>query len=204
MKGYRGLLIVVTIYTLALTGQGQSPDDRIRLRVVPTIEDGVISMELQRELEYFAAIQQRSPQGARGTAGPVVRLGGAWWTNTALVARLGLTDDQKTKIETTFQNYAQRLGTAAETLQREETQLSRLLEADPLDRNAVLSQIDRVVQARGELERANATMTLEMREHLTRTQWLQLQNEPAVNLTTQPAGGARGGGQRTGAPRGQQ
>src|SRR5262245_9825311 len=31
-------------------------------------------------------------------------VGGAWWTNTALVERLGLTDDQKAKIERAYEN----------------------------------------------------------------------------------------------------
>ena len=48
-----------------------------------------------------------------------------------------------------------------------------------------LKVIERVIQARGELERTNSKMTLEMRQNLTRAQWLQLQMEiqqPALNL----------------------
>jgi hypothetical protein len=30
---------------------------------------------------------------------------GAWWSNTALVTRLGLTVDQKAKIEKSFENH---------------------------------------------------------------------------------------------------
>src|SRR5438876_2786141 len=33
------------------------------------------------------------------------QLSNAWWTNTALVQRLGLTDDQKAKIERAFENH---------------------------------------------------------------------------------------------------
>ena len=104
-----------------------------------------------------------------------IRPQGAWWTNTATVARLGLTDDQKTRLEKTFESHRQDLTARTDTLNKEESQLSKLLEADPLDRNAVFAEIDRVTQARSELERANSVMTMEMREVLTRAQWMQLQ-----------------------------
>ena len=103
------------------------------------------------------------------------------------MARLGLTDLQKSRIESSFQAYRPSLTSAKETLEKEEAQLSRLLDADSIDRSAVSLQVNRVIQARSEMERVNATMTLEMREQLTRAQWAQLQ---------QPNGGrgGRGGG----------
>ena len=109
----------------------------------------------------------------------------AWWTDTALMARLGLTDLQKSRIESSFQAHRQSLTSAKETLEKEEAQLSRLLDADSIDRSAVSLQVNRVIQARSEMERVNATMTLEMREQLTRAQWAQLQ---------QPNGGRGGRG----------
>jgi hypothetical protein len=75
-------------------------------------------------------------------------------------------------------------------LEREEAVLARLLDTEPVDRNAAFAQIDRVTQARSEMERAAAVMTLEMREYLTRTQWEQL---PRTTVTT----GATGLGVRT-------
>ena len=99
----------------------------------------------------------------------------AWWTNTGLVTRLGLTDVQKVKIESTFESHRQNLMSNRQLLEKEEGQLARLLEAESVDRGAVFTQINRVIQARGEMERTNATMSLEMREQLTRAQWAQLQ-----------------------------
>jgi Spy/CpxP family protein refolding chaperone len=104
--------------------------------------------------------------------------GGAWWTNTALVQQLGLTDDQKAKIEKAYENHRQTIASSTQLLDKEEAQLAKLLQGDPIDRNAVLTQIDHVVQARGEMERANSAMTLEMRESLTLAQWMQLQASP--------------------------
>jgi len=118
----------------------------------------------------------------------------AWWTDTALMTRLGLTDLQKARIETSFQAYRQNLTSAKETLEKEEAQLSRLLDADSVDRSAVTIQVNRVIQARGEMERLNAAMTLEMREQLTRTQWAQLQRPNGGR------GGRGGGGPAVPAP----
>jgi len=101
--------------------------------------------------------------------------GGAWWTDVAIVTKLGLTDEQKTKIARAFENHSRNIVNSSGFLEKEEMQLARLLEADSIDHVAVLNQINRVVQSRGEVERETASMTLEMREQLTRTQWTTLQ-----------------------------
>ena len=136
---------------------------------------------------------QAAAQSLQGHGAPAANAQTAWWTDTALMARLGLTDLQKSRIESSFQAYRQTLTSAKETLVKEEAQLSRLLDADSIDRSAVTLQVNRVIQARSDMERVNATMTLEMREQLTRAQWAQLQ---------QPNGGrgGRGGGAGPAAP----
>jgi len=134
---------------------------------------------------------------------------GAWWTNTALMARLGVTDDQRLRIERVFENHRQNLTSTRSTLEKEEAELARLLDAEPLDRGSATTQIYKVVQARGEMERVNALMTLEMREVLTRAQWTQLKVQQSVNVSVEGTGGfgtggvpgQGGGGQR--GPRGQ-
>jgi len=70
-----------------------------------------------------------------------LQIGGAWWTNTALVQQLGLTDDQKTKIERAYENHRQKIMSETELLDKEEAQLAKLLEADLIDRNAVLGEV---------------------------------------------------------------
>lgn len=130
------------------------------------------------------------PDGLNFYQGGGGRGNGAWWTNTALVQRLGLSDDQKARIERAFENHRQTIMSATELLEKEETQLARLMDAETLDRNAILSQTDRVIQARAEVERANAAMTLEMREHLTRAQWLGLPRATFINAPAAIRGGA--------------
>src|SRR5262249_30692823 len=91
----------------------------------------------------------------------------AWWTDSALMTRLGLTEVQKLRIESTFQAYRQNLTSAKDTLEKEEAQLSKLLDADSIERSAVTIQVNKVIQARSEMERVNAAMSVEMREQLT-------------------------------------
>jgi hypothetical protein len=135
-----------------------------------------------------------------------VQVGGAWWTDASVIARLGLSDDQKAKIERAFESHRLTLISNRDTLVKEEAQLTQLINTERLDRNATSAQILRVVNARAEMERTNAAMMLEMREQLTMAQWTQLQSLPpsvlsvTVPYSTLPVGGAagaRGGGQPT-------
>jgi periplasmic protein CpxP/Spy len=60
-------------------------------------------------------------------------------------------------------------------VRKEETAMEPLLAADQPDEGKILAQIDRVAQARAELEKANARMLLGLRRVLTPDQWKTLQ-----------------------------
>jgi Spy/CpxP family protein refolding chaperone len=143
-----------------------------------------------RELERFI--------NRAGAPVVVTVVSGAWWSNATLGNQLGLTDDQKAKILKSFENHRLTLESNKASLEKEESQLARLLEADAVDRNAAIAQIYRVASARAEMERTNATMTLEMREHLTRAQWTQLQAQSNATMRINPpaARGGLGAGER--------
>ena len=185
MKRYLALITVLTMATVA-HAQQRTLDPEAAQR----------AGEVVKQLQLY--------QGKVGAY--YSQLGGAWWTNAALAARIGLTDDQKAKLQRAFENHRQSLASNSETLSKEEAQLAKLLDAETIDRNAVLAQIDRVAQARSELERTNAAMTLEMREALTRAQWMQVPQLPVgANLWLrgpngtvwlEPPAGIRGGGGR--------
>ena len=67
-------------------------------------------------------------------------------------------------------------------LQHEESALDKVLRAKVLDEGQIDQQIDRVVQARGELEKANAHMLLEIRKEMTQAQAEKLdEHRPAVS-----------------------
>jgi BlaR1 peptidase M56/heavy-metal resistance protein len=125
-----------------------------------------------------------SPAGF-GTSGGVVLTGmqtPAWWTDPQLLLRLGLTDDQRAKIEKAYESHRPGILSSRENLRNEEARQARLLEADPVDGQAVLAQIDRVVEARAQVERASAAMNLAVRGYLTPVQWMQLRAQ--VPITT--------------------
>jgi Spy/CpxP family protein refolding chaperone len=205
------LFVLPAILLIAVAAQGQQapqPGERVRERV----ESPANLLDI---LNLLSATQQRSG-GGRGEAPPANAwppttvwlsrtgrtLGGAWWTNSAFVAQLGLTDDQKTRIARVFENHRANLEASRVRLEKEEADLARLLEAEPFDRNAAQAQTYRAIQARSDMERENALMTLEMREHLTRAQWMQLP-QPSLDLSytirRQPTNpGATGGAGATG------
>jgi protein CpxP len=115
----------------------------------------------------------RPPMERAFHAGPP----GRWWTDPALVQRIGLTADQQKRIDTLFQQNRLKLIDLSAGVQKEEATLEPLLEADRPDESQVLAQIDRIAQARAELEKANARMLLGFRGVLTLDQWKKLQAE---------------------------
>ena len=59
-------------------------------------------------------------------------------------------------------------------LQKAELAMEPLMSADTPNDAAITAQIDKVVQARGDLERANARFLLAVRDKLTADQWKQV------------------------------
>jgi Spy/CpxP family protein refolding chaperone len=99
---------------------------------------------------------------------------GKWWHNPRMVLRLNLTPEQQKKMDDVFQQSRLRLIDLNASLQREEAMLDPLVNSDQLDDAKVLPQIDKVAQARAELEKANARLLLGIRHLLTPEQWKRL------------------------------
>jgi len=100
---------------------------------------------------------------------------GAWWKNSEVVKELQLTDDQVKQIEHTFLDYRLKLIDLRADVERQETKLQPLLEADQPNEQQVGSQVDAVVAARGKLEKTNTMMMLAIRRVLSVEQWKKLQ-----------------------------
>jgi Spy/CpxP family protein refolding chaperone len=92
-----------------------------------------------------------------------------------MAQKLGLTTDQQKKMDDIFQQNRLNLIDLNASLQKEETVMEPLMEADQPDEAKILAQIDRVAQARAELEKADARMLLGIRRVLTPDQWRKLQ-----------------------------
>ena len=102
---------------------------------------------------------------------------GKWWTNSALVQKLGLNDTQMQKIEKIFQDHRTQLIDLRANVEKAEAVLEPLVEAEHPNEAQVTAQIDKIAQARANLEKSNAQMLLAIRQVLTADQWKQLQNQ---------------------------
>lgn len=121
--------------------------------------------------------QMRVERPVRPGRPPMERAMGPWWNDPQLVEKLGVTADQKKKMEDIFQQHRLKLIDLHASLQKAETILEPLMSADQPDEAKIVAQIDRVAQARAELEKANARMLLGIRQVLTPDQWKKLQEE---------------------------
>ena len=115
----------------------------------------------------------RGPEHGMMMPGPA----GKWWNNPELAKQLNLTADQQKKMDDVFQQHRMRMIDLHAAVEREEATLDPLLEAATPDDAKVLPQIDRVAQARAELEKANARLLLGLRHVLTPEQWKKLDSE---------------------------
>jgi Spy/CpxP family protein refolding chaperone len=99
---------------------------------------------------------------------------GRWWNNPDLAQKLGFTDQQKKQMDDIFLQLRLKLIDLNANLEKQETLLHPLIEADQPDEAKILSQIDAVAQARADLEKANARMLFDIRKTLPPDQWQKL------------------------------
>lgn len=125
---------------------------------------------------------------------------GRWWDNPNVAQKLGLSTDQQKKMDDIFQQSRLKLIDQHAAVEKEEAILEPLVSADQPDEQRVLAQIDKVAQARAELEKANARMLLGLRRTLTPEQWKTLQTmAPGIREGHRVPGGFGGPGGRFGA-----
>jgi len=130
--------------------------------------------------------------------GPIVRVMGPakWWKNSALMKQIGVSDEQVQKIEKIFQDHRLQLIDLHAALEKQEAILEPLVEADQPDEAQVTAQIDKVAQARANLEKSDALMLLAIRRVLTVDQWKKLDRDmpgattfhlgPEIRTRTEP------------------
>jgi Spy/CpxP family protein refolding chaperone len=100
---------------------------------------------------------------------------GNWWNNPRIVERLKLSDDQRKAMDAIMLQHREKLIDLRANLEKAELAMQPLMGADTPNNAAITAQIDKVVQARGDLERVNARFLLAIREKLTIDQWKQVQ-----------------------------
>ncbi len=102
-------------------------------------------------------------------------MGGKWWNNPDMVKRLGITAEQQKKMDDVLQQSRLKLIDLSAALEKEEVVMEGLMRGPQLDDAKILPAIDRIAQARAELEKANARLMLGLRHVLTPEQWEKLE-----------------------------
>jgi Spy/CpxP family protein refolding chaperone len=119
---------------------------------------------------------QQPPQPAQPPRPPMERglrppQGGKWWDNPEIVKRVGISTEQKKKMDDVFLQSRIRLVDLRASLEKDELALEGLMQGTQLDDAKILPVIDRIAQDRAELEKADARMLLGIRHVLTPEQW---------------------------------
>jgi len=103
---------------------------------------------------------------------PARTQGFKWWQSDAFVQELGLTAEQSSRIEQTFQKTLPALRRYKDTLDKAEADFNQMVEAS--DDTQVMAQVTVVEAARSELNKARTMMLLRMRRVLTPDQRVKL------------------------------
>ncbi len=93
-------------------------------------------------------------------------LSGRWWDDHGTARKLKLNPDQQHHMDAIFEVNKPTLITLYTNLQREEMGLANLSDADLGDETKVFAAIDRVSQARTDLEKEKAHYLLQIRQQL--------------------------------------
>jgi Spy/CpxP family protein refolding chaperone len=123
---------------------------------------------------------------------------GEWWKNPDTIQKLSLTEDQQKKMDGIFQQSRLTLIDLKANLEKQEVLLEPMLNANPPDSAKALAQINKVADARAELEKTNARMLLGIRSVLTADQWTKLQTSErsrrGMPYNSKPDGSGNPGG----------
>ena len=120
-----------------------------------------------------AGFGSHQPPMARAFGSEGMRKG--WWNNSRIAEQLKLTDEQRKSMDAIMLAHREKLIDLRANLEKAELAMQTLMSADTPNDAAITAQIDKVVQARGDLERANARFLLAIRDKLTPDQWKQVQ-----------------------------
>jgi protein CpxP len=104
---------------------------------------------------------------------------GRWWNNPKVAERLKLTDAQRKSMDDTLQQHRETLIDLRGSLEKAELELEPMMKEDQPNESQILAQIDKVAQARAELEKANARFLLAIRSKLSPEQRKQVEADRA-------------------------
>jgi protein CpxP len=99
---------------------------------------------------------------------------GRWWNDQAMIDKLKLTDEQRKSMDSILLEHREKLIDMRANVEKAELGMDPLMHDDQPNEGKILAQIDKVAQARADLEKANARFLLAIRGKLTPEQWKQL------------------------------
>ncbi len=111
---------------------------------------------------------------------------GRWWNDPAMVEKLSLSEDQRKSMDAILLEHREKLIDMHASVDKAELAMEPLISADQPSEQLILAQIDKIAQARAELEKANARFLLAIRAKLTPDQWKQLQTARAERHRNMP------------------
>ncbi len=154
----------------AQLGQSQAQQDRLRAE-----QDMLRAQQakVRAELEQKVAQTVQKPQ-------VLPNLPETWWRNDGAAKTIGLTATQIKRMDEIFQQSRLKLIDQKAALDKEEAVLEPLVEAESIDESKAAAQLDRVAQARAELEKTRGRMLLGIRKQLDMDQWRALKDTRAI------------------------
>jgi Spy/CpxP family protein refolding chaperone len=104
--------------------------------------------------------------GVRLRVAPQIMLSGRWWDDKKTVKSLKLRADQQQRMDDVFNANRGNLVSLFENLQREQQRFVAMPREDLQDETKVFAEIDRVAQARADLEKASFHFQMEIRKEM--------------------------------------
>jgi Spy/CpxP family protein refolding chaperone len=111
--------------------------------------------------------------------GPMFAPSGRFWDDKKTVKSLSLRPDQQKRMDDLFNSSKDNLVSLYDNLQHEQQRYNSMSREDMQDETKVFAQIDRVSQARSDLEKAKAHLLLQIRKELDPQQLDELDHEIA-------------------------
>ena len=100
---------------------------------------------------------------------------GRWWDDKSFAKSLKLRPEQQTRMDAIFEQNRNTLVTRYQGLQQAESQMEEISRSPNPDETTLFTQIDRVAQARADLEKANTHMLLQIRKEMDADQLARLE-----------------------------
>jgi Spy/CpxP family protein refolding chaperone len=97
-----------------------------------------------------------------------------WWDDKHYAKTLHLRPDQKKRMDGLFDENRANLVNRYEALQQEEQKMDTLIHAPMPDESVLFAQIDRVAQAKADLEKATTHLMLQVRKEMDADQITRL------------------------------